>query len=495
MALLGEVKPHYGRLKFFMDGRWVDSQSTQVYEDTNPAKDEVIAEVPSATEGEVEAVIDAARRAFDNWKEVPLRERARYIFKLRTRFEEHLEELSRVLSQDHGRTIRESRDTVRRCIENIESAASALYLLTKGEHVEQLASGIDQYLVWEPVGVFLILTPGNIPMHAWSSFVPYALAFGCTVIVSPSWQTPVCADMVFKVTEEVGFPPGVVNLIHAGKQVEINKKILSHPHVAGIGFIGSTKVGKELFELAGRLGKRSSINGSGKNHIVVMPDADIDRGVEYLLSGCYGMTGQRCLGSDNIIIVGEMYEEVKGKFVAASSKMKLGYGLDEETELGPLATREGRERVLRFIEIGIEEGAKLVLDGRNVEVDGYPRGYFLGPTILEDVTPDMTIAKEEVFGPVANLMRAGSLDEAISWINTKTDFGHSACILTSSGKNARRFIREVDVGNVGINVGIPQPYAFFPIGSKRQSFFGGAHSRIDSMRLFMDQKTVTARWV
>jgi malonate-semialdehyde dehydrogenase (acetylating)/methylmalonate-semialdehyde dehydrogenase len=494
MALLPEVRKHYGKLKLFIDGEWVESKSSTVLVDTNPATGEVIAEVPVATLEEAEGAVKAAYKGFKEWRELPLRDRGRLMWDLRNKFEEHFDELCRVLTQDHGRTIGESRGSVRRVIENIESACAALYQLPdENEHVDQLARGVDQYLVWEPLGVFLIITPGNIPMHAWSSFAPYALAAGCTVVLSPSRQCPLCSDLLTRVTEEVGLPPGVNNLVHGGR--EINKAILSHPDVQGVGFIGSTTVGKELFELAGKLGKRSSINGNGKNHVVVMPDANIDQGIEYLLRACYGMSGQRCLGTDNVVIVGNVYEEVKQKFIAASSKMKLGYGLDETTELGPVTTQAGKEKVLRLIEKGLSEGAKIALDGRNVKVEGYTNGYFLGPTILDNVHVDMEIAKEEIFGPAANLIRARNLDEVIEWINTKTDKGHSACIITRDGKAARKFIREVNVGNIGVNLGIAQPYAFFPMGSRRQSFFGNAHSRKDSMRCFMDQKVVVQRWV
>lgn len=495
MAILSEVKKDYGKLKLFINGTWMDSKSSNWLKDTNPATNEVIAEVPVATNEEIGLTIESAYHAFNTWKDVPFRDRAQYIHKLRSKFADRSEELGRILTQDHGRTIDDARGTTQRCIENIESACGAMYSLYKGEHVDQLATGLDCYFVWEPVGVFLILTPGNIPMHAWSSFVPYALACGCTVIVSPSWQNPVAVDAVFRVVEEVGFPAGVVNLIHVGKEVNLNRQILSDPKVRGFGFIGSSKVGKELYELSGALGKRASINGNGKNHIVVMPDAEIDSSIQYLIRGCYGMTGQRCLGSDNVVIIGDVYDELKRRFVRASANMKLGYGLDEEVQMGPLTTKEGKERVERFIDMGLKEGAKLILDGRTVRAKGYEKGYFLGPSIFEDVHPDMNIAKEESFGPVANLLRANCLEEVIGWINTKTNYGHSACILTTNGKYARKFIREVNVGNVGVNVGIPQPYSFFPLGSKRESFFGGAKSRIDSVRLFLEEKTVTLRWV
>ena len=494
MALLPEVKKHYGKQQLLINGEWVESKSTDINENTNPATGETISLVPTATQEEARAAVEASYEAFKSWRDFPMRDRARLLFDMRAKFEEHFTELCRVLSQDHGRTIDEAKGSVRRVIENIESACSALYGLTRqNEHMEQVARGIDQYLTWEPLGPFLIVTPGNIPMHAWSSFVPYALAAGCTVVVSPSRQAPVAAEYVARVAQKAGFPPGVINLVHGGRN--INEYILRQPEIKGVGFIGSNKAGHMLFELCGKLKKTSSINGNGKNHVVIMPDADLDQVTPWLLRACFGMTGQRCLGVDNVIIIGEIYEEMKSKFKAAAAAMKLGYGLDEETELGPLTTLAGKEKVLQWIEKSLAEGAKMVLDGRRAKVEKYPNGYFLGPTILEDVNVDMAMAKEEAFGPVAALIRGKSLEEAIEWINTKTNLGHSACIMTSSGKNARQFIREVNVGNVGVNVGVAQPYAFFPLGSRRESFVGTAKSRMASMRLFMDEKTVCVRWI
>ncbi|UCD79505.1 MAG: aldehyde dehydrogenase family protein [Desulfobacterales bacterium] len=493
MTLIPEVQKHYGKLKFYVNGKWVDSESDRIYEDVNPATGEVIAEFPSATDAEIEAAVQSAQSALGSWGDVPLRDKARYLFDLRGKFEEHFDMLCRVLVQDHGRTIGEARGTVRRCIENIESACSALMLLTKGEFVTDLAKGLDQALYWEPRGVFLIITPNNIPMHAWSSFVPYAIASGCPVVVSPSKYDPVCLDAIFKVTAEVGgLPPGLVNLVYGGS--DVNQKILSHPLVKGVGFIGSTNIGRQLFELAGKLGKEASINGNGKNHVVIMPDCNVDAVVDGLLRGCYGMSGQRCLGTDNLLFVGDAYDAVKEKFVRASADMKLGYGLDEDTELGPMVSDRARRKVFDFIDKGISEGAKILLDGRSVKVEGGERGFFIGPTIFDDVNPDMYIARVEAFGPVANLMRPRDLDEALDWINNKDAYGHSACIFTRDGHIARRFMKEADVGNIGINVPVPQPFAFFPLGSKNESAFGVAKSRIDSLRLFLDQKTVTERW-
>jgi malonate-semialdehyde dehydrogenase (acetylating) / methylmalonate-semialdehyde dehydrogenase len=496
MALLTEVKNHYGKLKQYINGQWVEPKNDRYFETTNPATDAVIAEAPVATMEEVDQAIAAAQAAFLKWRDVPLRDRARMVFNLRETFDRHHEELARILVQDHGCTIEEGRGTISRCMENIEAAGSSLYSLYKGEHVDQLATGIDCYLLREPVGVFLIITPGNIPMHAWSSFVPFALACGCTVVVKPSRQCPVSADAMFRMLDETGFPPGVANLLHMGPERDLNRQIIADPRVRGVGLIGSTRVSKEIFAQCGQYGKRSSLNGNGKNYIVIMPDADIDSAVQYILRGCFGMSGQRCLGSDNVAVIGDnkMYETIKERLIAAAKGMKMGYGLDETTELGPMTTRNGLNSVNDFIEEGRKVGAKLILDGRSAQVKGYENGYFLAPTIFEGVTPDMCIAQEEAFGPLCNFFRVSDLNEAISLINS-TNYGHSACIVTESGKAARKFIRECEVGNVGVNAGIPQPYAFFGLGSKKESAFGNSKSRMDSVKLFLDEKTVTVRWV
>jgi malonate-semialdehyde dehydrogenase (acetylating)/methylmalonate-semialdehyde dehydrogenase len=493
MALVPEVKKHYGKLKLFIDGEWVESRSSVTHENVNPATGEVIAEFPTATEEEAVAAVEAALRGFKAMRGIALRERARMLFDMRGKFEEWFDELTRVLTQDHGRTLKESEGSVRRVIENIESACSAAYgLAARNEHLDELASGIDMWLTWEPLGAFLIVTPGNIPMHAWSSFVPYALAAGCSVVVSPSRQDPVAGEYICRAALEAGWPKGAINLVHGGR--EINKFILHRPEIQGVGFIGSTAAGWDLFRLCGELGKNSSINGNGKNTVVIMPDTPIETIIPYVRQGCFGMTGQRCLGSDNVVVVGDLYDEFKERFAAEARSMKLGYGLDEATAMGPYCTASGRDKVASWVERALAEGATMVQDGR-VLTKEHSQGFFMGPTVIENVHPDMETAREEAFGAVAALIRADDLDQVIEWINTKTDLGHSACIMTQSGRNARKFAREVNVGNVGINVGVPQPYAFFPLGSKRKSFLGGAKSRMASMRLFLDEKTVTARWV
>ncbi len=493
--MLPVEKNHYGRLRYYIGGQWVESASEQVEQIIDPATGEAIAEMPQATEAEARAAVEAAQEGFLAWRKVALRERGKAMFDLRQKFEEHYDVLCRVLSQDHGRTIGESRGSVRRVIENVESACSAVYAMPKlNEHVDALASGIDEYMIYEPKGVFLIITPGNIPMHAWSSFVPYALASGCSVVVSPSRQDPVAAEYICRVADDLGLPPGTVNLIHGGRT--INEYILRQPEVKGVGFIGSTAVGQRLFALCGQLGKDSSLNGNGKNCVVIMPDADLDQAASWLLRACFGMGGQRCLGSDNVVAVGAAYAPLKEKLLAAARSMRLGHGLDESTDLGPMATQAVKDKAIAWIDGALADGCAMALDGRAPKVDGYPKGCFLAPTVLDGAEPGMPSTTSEAFGPVAALMRFEDLDTVIDWHNrTNFDQGHSACIMTADGKAARKFVAEMETGNIGVNVAVPQPYAFFPLGSKKQSFLGNAKSRLASMRLFLDEKTVTTRWV
>ena len=375
MGILPEVKSHYGQLKLLINGEWVSSASNQFEFTTNPATEEEIAEYPQATKAEARAAVESAQRGFVELNKIALRERARMLFDMRHIFDKHSEKLSRVLTQDHGRTIGEARGSVRRSIENIESACSAAYgMAARNEHVDNLANGIDMWLTWEPVGAFLIVTPGNIPIHAWSSFVPYALAAGCSVVVSPSRQDPVAAEYVARMAMEAGFPKGAINLVHGGR--EINQYLLEQPEIQGLGFIGSTSAGRDLFAQCGRLGKNSSINGNGKNNVVIMPDADSDNCAAFVRQGCFGMTGQRCLGSDNIVIIGDVYDSFKDNIVTQARNMKLGYGLDEDVTMGPYCTASGRDKVLDWIDRALAQGAKMVYDGR----EKLPKkGYFLGP--------------------------------------------------------------------------------------------------------------------
>lgn len=492
MSELAEVQTNYGRLKLFIGGKWVESQSDYIQPVMNPAKDEVVAEVPFATKDEVNKAVESARNAFGRWSELPVTSRAGYIFRLKQKLEEYFEDISRITTQNHGKIIDEARGETRRLVENVEVACTVAYSLAKGEHLDQIASGVDETLVREPLGCFGIIGPFNFPSMAPFWFIPIAIALGCTVVVKPSEITPLPMQWCMKSIEEAGIPPGVVNLIHGSK--EANETLIAHPNITGVTFVGSTAVAKSIYRLAGENGKRALCQAGAKNYVVVMPDADLSTTIPALLPSFYGNTGQRCLSGANLVAVGDVFEELKRKFAEAASKLTLGYGLDESVEMGPLVSRRAKERVLNYIQTGIDEGAKVVLDGRDISPSKYQKGYFVGPTIFDQVTPDMTIAKDEIFGPVANIIQTDGLDSAIDMINEKTTYGNEACIFTRNGKNAREFRRRVRAGNIGINIGIAAPMAFFPFAGLRNSFFGVVHGQIDSVDFFTDKKVMVTRW-
>lgn len=491
MTLLSEVEKNYGRLKFFIDGSWVDSASSHSEPVMNPAKDEVIAEVPFALKEEVDRAVKAAARAFERWKELPAPTRVQYLYKLKHSLEEHLEELSRVTTQNHGKIIDESRGEMRRLVENVESACAVAYTLAKGEHIDLIAPGIDETLVREPLGAFAILGPFNFPTLAPFWFIPYALALGCTLVVKPSEICPVPMHWTFKVMEEIALPNGVINLVHGGR--EASEALIAHQKIRGVAFVGSTTAGRSVYRLAGEHGKRAIAQAGAKNFLAVMPDADLDAIMPALMTSFYGNTGQRCLSGANLVAVGDVYEALKKKFVEASSRLRLGYGLDESAEMGPVVTRKAKERILGYVEKGMADGAKLLLDGRNAKVENHPNGYFLGATVFDDVTADMEIANEEIFGPVACIMRTRGLEDTIETIN-RNRYGNAACIFTSNGRSAREFRRKANAGNIGINVGIPAPMGFFPFSGWKESFFGVLHGQMDCVDFFTDKKIIIARW-
>lgn len=492
MVELEEVRNNYGRLKLFIGGKWVDSQSTQGQPVFNPAKAEAIAEAPFATSDEVDRAVEASQGAFERWSRLPVTTRAGYVFRLKQKLDEYFEDISRITTQNHGKIIDEARGETRRLVENVEAGCAVAYTLAKGEHLDQIASGVDETLIREPLGTFAVIGPFNFPSLAPFWFIPIAMALGCTLVVKPSEITPLPMQWCTKAIEEAGVPPGVVNLVHGAK--EVNEALIAHHDVRGVAFVGSTPVARSIYRLAGEHGKRALCQAGAKNYMVVMPDADLTTTITALLPSFFGNTGQRCLSGANLVAVGEVYEPLKRKFVEAAARMKLGYGLDESAEMGPLVSQRAKERVLSYIDKGVNEGAKLILDGRNAKVGKHPRGYFVGPTVFDNATPDMTIAKEEIFGPVVSIIKAEKLDDAIEMINTKTNYGNEACIFTSSGKNAREFRRSVRVGNIGINIGIAAPMAFFPFAGFRESFFGILHGQIDCVDFFTDKKVIASRW-
>jgi malonate-semialdehyde dehydrogenase (acetylating)/methylmalonate-semialdehyde dehydrogenase len=501
MTILEEPIKEVLTIKNYIAGEWVESKGEMI-DVVNPATCRVLARVPVSTQDEINAAVEAAKEAFPEWRRTPPLARVRCLFRLEELMEERFEELSRIQTMEHGKTIDESRGETRRGIENVE-VATGIPSLMMGYNLEDIAVGIDEYLIRQPLGVFGIIGPFNFPFMVPLWFAPYAVATGNCIIIKPSSEDPISQAKIAELAEEAGFPPGVWNVVNGGRTVVSG--MLDNPDIVGICFVGSTPVAKDIiYKKCGETGKRVIAQGGAKNYLLVMPDADLERTIAACMTSFYGNTGQRCLSGANLVIVGEdlsereyetFHKKVVNAFVDAASKIRVGYGLDETVQMGPLRDKTKKERVTKFIEKGIEEGANLRLDGRNVKlVDDWPQDCFLNPTVFEDVTPDMTIGREEIFGPVASIMRARSLEEAIEMIHGNP-FGNAASIFTSNGKWAREFQYRVQCGNIGINIGIVAPMAFFPFSGMKQSFFGILHGQgQEAIRFFTESKVVIQRW-
>jgi len=488
-------------IRNYVGGEWVESKG-ELVDVVNPATCKAIAKVPISTRDEIDAVVETATQAFPDWRRTPALARARCLFRLKELMEERFEELSRVQTMEHGKTIDESRGETRRGIENVE-VATGIPSLMMGYNLEDIATGIDEYLIRQPLGIFGIIGPFNFPFMVPLWFAPYAVATGNCIIIKPSSEDPISQIKIAEMVEEAGFPPGVWNVINGGRTAVSG--MLDSPDIVGICFVGSTPVGHDvIYRQCGETGKRVIAQCGAKNYLLVMPDANLEGTIATCMTSFYGNTGQRCLSGANLVIVGEglsehesdaFHDKIAEAFVGAASKIRVGYGLDQSVQMGPLRDASKKERVAEFIEKGVNEGAKLRLDGRKVRLVGdWPHTCFLNPTVFEDVTPDMTIGKEEIFGPVACIMRAKSLDEAIEMIHGNP-YGNAASIFTSSGKWAREFQYDVRCGNIGINIGIVAPMAFFPFSGMKKSFFGDLHGQgQEAIRFFTESKVVIQRW-
>ncbi|MFC1993489.1 aldehyde dehydrogenase family protein, partial [Chloroflexota bacterium] len=397
-------------------------------------------------------------------------------------------------TMEHGKTIDESRGETRRGIEMVE-VATGIPSLMMGYNLEDIAAGIDEHVIYQPLGVFCHIAPFNFPFMVPLWFSPFALAAGNTFIVKPSPRDPISQVKLAELIDEAGFPPGVYNVVHGG--ADAAEVLLEHPDIKGVTFVGTTRIGKDIYRKCGETGKRAIVQTSAKNYLIVMPDADVAATIPALMTSFFGNTGQRCLSGANLVIVGDdtFYSKFLGEFVDATSRIRVGYGLDESIQMGPMQSVDGKQRVTAYVKKGVEEGAKLILDGIKPEVIGdYPDTCFLNPTVFEGVTPAMAIGREEIFGPVASVMRTENLDEAIKMAN-RSVFGNAASIFTSSGKSAREFQYSVECGNIGINIGVAAPMAFFPFGGMKDSFFGALHGQgKDAVRFFTESKVVIQRW-
>jgi malonate-semialdehyde dehydrogenase (acetylating)/methylmalonate-semialdehyde dehydrogenase len=480
---LPEPLPHY------IGGRWTPSKATSFAPVHNPARGVVIARTPLAPPDEVDAAVAAAARAFPEWSETPPVVRARAMFRFRQLLEDHFEEIARIITTEHGKTLDEARGSLRRGIECVEVACGAPSLLM-GYGLENVAGGIDCHLVRQPLGVCAAISPFNFPAMVPLWFLPFAVVCGNTFIAKPSEQVPLSLQRIFELLETCDLPPGVVNLVHGGR--EVVEALCDHPGIRAVSFVGSTRVARLVYQRATHAGKRVQALGGAKNFIVVLPDADLDTAIPSLVESFYGCAGERCLAGSVLLPVGEAHAPLCERFVEAARALRIGDGLQPGVNMGPVISAAHRDRVRGYIEQGVQEGARLALDGRTIRVPD--EGFFLGPTVFDEVDPRMVIGRDEIFGPVAGIHRVASLDEALQVMDGHPN-ANAASIFTSSGKAARAFAHRAPASMVGVNIGVAAPMAYFPFGGARDSFFGDlkVHGR-DAFQFYTDGKVTISRW-
>ena len=478
------------KLPNYVGGQWLIPKSAEFLDIHNPATAETLSQVPLSGGAEVDAAAQAAKSAFQDWRRMPPTERIQYLFKLKVLLEDSFEEIAHAITRECGKTLIESKGELRRGIENVEVAAGIPSLIM-GNIVEDIAPGIDELMIRQPVGVVAAITPFNFPAMIPFWFLPYAIACGNTFICKPSEKVPISMKIVFDLIDQLDLPSGVVNLVQGSRDAV--EAILSHPDISAISFVGSSAVAKQIYAKAAAHGKRVQCGGGAKNPIVVLPDADMDMATQSVAESAFGCAGQRCLATSIVMTVGEE-NSFQEHIVEAALSRKIGYGLDPEVEMGPVITTEAKDRIQNMVARGIEDGAELLVDGRNPSVTGYEKGYFVRPTVLGGVDSNSTLAHTEVFGPVLGLLRTATLEEAIRQANSAS-YGNMACLFTNSGSAARRFRYQTVAGNVGINIGVAAPMAFFPFSGFKDSFFGDLHPQgRDAIDFYTEKKIVVERW-
>ncbi|MDX6726872.1 MAG: malonate-semialdehyde dehydrogenase (acetylating) / methylmalonate-semialdehyde dehydrogenase [Baekduia sp.] len=475
----------------YVAGAWTPATAAaDALDVTNPATGEVLARVPLSGASDLDAAVRAAREALPVWRAVSVIERARRLFALREGLVARQEDLARSVTAEMGKTIVDARAEVARMIEMVE-AATAVPTTMQGRIMEDVSRNVDCETIRQPVGVCAAIVPFNFPAMVPFWFLPFAIACGNTFILKPSEQVPMTQQIAFEVLDGLDLPPGVVNLVNGGR--EIVEGILEHEGIDAISFVGSAPVAKLVYQRAAATGKRVQALGGAKNHMVVMPDAVIDRTVGGIIGSAFGAAGQRCMAGSVVVTVGEAHDRLMPALVEATEALKVGDGIDEASDVGPVVSCQARDRINGWIDRGVTDGATLVVDGRNAD-GGNPDGAFVGPTILDDVTPGMDIAQEEVFGPVLTIVRAETLDEATAIINASR-FGNGTSIFTENGAAVRRFRHDVEAGMIGVNIGVAAPVAFFPFSGWKDSFLGDLHAHgPDAVEFFTRKKTVTSRW-
>ena len=476
---------------FWIDGERRAAQGSREGVITNSATGAAVRTVPFANAADVDVAVASARAAFPAWRATPPLRRARILMRFRDLLERHTPELAALITDEHGKTLPEATGSVQRGLEVVEFATGIPHLL-KGEHAEDVGSGVDTHSTRQPLGVCAGITPFNFPIMCPLWMVPVALACGNTFVLKPSEKDPSASMLTAELLKEAGLPDGVLNVVHGDK--EAVTAILGHPDVAAVSFVGSTPVARYVYETACAAGKRVQALGGAKNHAVVLPDADLDSAADALIGAAYGSAGERCMAISAVVAVGEAGDAIVSRLAERARALAIGPGDRPGVEMGPLITAEHAARVLGYIEAGAREGATTVVDGRGLQVEGHEGGHFVGPTLFDHVRRDMSIYRDEIFGPVLVVVRADTERDAIDIVNS-SPYGNGTAIFTRSGASARRFANEIQVGMVGVNVPIPVPMAFFSFGGWKGSLFGDLHVHgPDGVRFYTRTKVITSRW-
>jgi len=475
----------------YIDGEWRQSSAQEHLQVFNPATGEVLGQVPLSPAAEVDQAAQAAQAAFQTWRRTPPTERVQHLFKLKFLLEENFEDLARTITMECGKILEEARGEVRRAIENVETACG-IPILMQGYNSEDIAPGIDEFMIRQPVGVCAVVAPFNFPGMIPFWFMPYAIACGNTFIVKPSEKVPLTMQKVFKLLQQAGFPKGVLNLVNGAK--ETVDAILDHPAIRAISMVGSTPTARYIYSRAAANGKRAQCQGGAKNLTLVLPDADMEMTTRVMADSAFGSAGQRCLAASLTVTVGEARQTFTEAICEAATRRVVGYGLEPGVEMGPVITPQSKARIEGLIAQGIDEGARPLVDGRKAVIPGYERGNFVRPTVLADVPTSSTVFRTEIFGPVLGLIHVETIDEAIALVNSQ-EYGNMACLFTTSGVAARKFRYEAQAGNIGINIGVAAPMAFFPFSGWKESFFGDLHGQgWDAVDFFTQKKVVIERW-
>lgn len=476
-------------LKNYINGEWVESKTSNFQEVYNPATGEVIAKVPLSTKEELDQAASIASKAFESWKKVSIVRRARMMFELQNKLIEHRDELAEIVTLENGKNLKDAAGEVTRGIESVESAAGITHIMM-GETIANAATDVEVSSYKYPIGVIAGITPFNFPMMVPFWMFPMAIAAGNTFILKPSEQTPLLTEKVAEFMDEIGFPAGVFNVVHGAHDV-VNA-IIENKDIEGISFVGSGPVGRMIYERGCANMKRVQALTGANNHLIVLDDADLDDSLPKIIGGAFGSAGQRCMAAAVLLVQEGIYDEFMERFVKEAKDLVIGDGMDDTTYLGPVIREKNQQRTLNYIDQGVEEGARLTLDGREgVQEDGF----FVGPTIFEDVTTDMTIWKEEVFAPFVSVIKVKDIAEAVSVANT-SEFANGACLFTDSARAIRYFRENIDAGMLGINLGVPAPIAWFAFSGWKNSFYGDLHTNgKDGINFYTRQRTVTAQYL